>query len=498
MNRKKNKNREEELHALTIQLESLNRALEIKQVESYEKAKENLELEDKVTWLQQKIKNLEMLQDDAMRKHVGLSKSHEFKLQETTAKLEEWKDLKPVAHLVNDPETDTSRAAKKIHNKRSDRMENAGELDQTRQDREFETQIKNIIYSRTNHVMPGTSQDRTETFYSEVRVVVKIAGEELEKLFRLPNDDNFMFGQLQTDAATFWNLDPTEYVLVDRNQVVYSSGMCIQPEMRHSAKEIPDIFDPEEFEVFLEYKPTQEEEVSRTKKKEIKGKTVKTKIEADKWELRKERLRFMYKIELCWWILPLVAVILARALWISTEEGFHFKEALKANLLDEDFPKDVTHVKKNFFDVANSDEMYEWMDYVFYGAVDWDEGGWVADNSKMCGGFQVRNMRVTNSSCTVYERWAHQLQQAEPSYWEPDSCWNWWNSKSELTSAYGPGDGWQWSASMGWGSDTDGWAQEYGGSGYKTDFELNSTAIAAGFAQFQACLLYTSPSPRDS
>eukprot|EP00656_Telonema_subtile_P057876 TRINITY_DN962_c0_g1_i3.p1 TRINITY_DN962_c0_g1~~TRINITY_DN962_c0_g1_i3.p1 ORF type:complete len:580 (+),score=172.79 TRINITY_DN962_c0_g1_i3:788-2527(+) len=254
--------------------------------------------------------------------------------------------------------------------------------------------------------------------------------------------------------------------------------MRVHEEMRYSAKEIPESFDPEDFSVYLECKPEAEIEVGKAKKKEEKKKGAIKKVEADPWVAREERLNFIYKIEAAWWILPLIGVILARALWISTVQGFEFKDALYTNLLDEDFPQSVSHVKKNFNDVANHEEMFQWMDNIFYEAVDWDDEGRIADSNKMVGGFEVKMMRVKNDSCTIYPRYAESLNSTE--------CYTWWGSGSEQTQNYGPADSWSWSPSIGFAGDTDGFAQEYGGSGYKTVLPIDGAKVKSAFATFQA------------
>lgn len=212
-------------------------------------------------------------------------------------------------------------------------------------------------------------------------------------------------------------------------------------------KEDPD-FDPDDFQIYLEEKSIGEEEEEGPRKKAKPKKAFEAKEPEDLVELRRLRMRKMYMIEALWWILPLVAIVLSRALWISTQESHQFYQALKTNLLEEDFPYEAAHVKKNFFDVANSEEMYQWMDNIFFEAVDWDNGGFIADNQKLVGGFAVRTNRVTNDSCKVYPQYVTKDI--------PPLCYSWWSSKAEAKTVYGGSnsDLWFWSPSVGWGANT--------------------------------------------
>jgi hypothetical protein len=55
-----------------------------------------------------------------------------------------------------------------------------------------------------------------------------------------------------------------------------------------------------------------------------------------------------------------------------------------------------------FEDVANSDEMYEYLNLVFVGQIGLEEGtigGTVADNNMLVGGIRFRQLRVGENSC---------------------------------------------------------------------------------------------------
>jgi len=150
-------------------------------------------------------------------------------------------------------------------------------------------------------------------------------------------------------------------------------------------------------------------------------------------------------------------------MWCDVGQAYELREALFVNAVDEDFPQEVADYKKGFADVANSEEMFHYLNHIFVGQVDWDSGG-ILDTSppltakyltltliggmlatsKIVGGIEMLNKRVTNTSCVLMKIW---------DQFGDSSCYGPWSAAVEETLPYGPFGRWKWSPSLGWGTD---------------------------------------------
>ena len=125
--------------------------------------------------------------------------------------------------------------------------------------------------------------------------------------------------------------------------------------------------------------------------------------------------------------------------WRDTEAAYTVANALRTSALDEDFPAEVTHFQKNFHDVANSEEMWQYMNEVFVPAVNLanapDMGGYISEYNRLIGVIRIRQRRVGDGKdCKVPSKY--------DSYPEL-GCYSVYTDLSNSNAPFGPDDRWQ-------------------------------------------------------
>ena len=63
--------------------------------------------------------------------------------------------------------------------------------------------------------------------------------------------------------------------------------------------------------------------------------------------------------ELLSYLIFLVAFMFVIIAWRDTQENYFMRNSIQVSLLEEDFPLDVAHFQKNYFDIANGEELFQ-------------------------------------------------------------------------------------------------------------------------------------------
>lgn len=133
------------------------------------------------------------------------------------------------------------------------------------------------------------------------------------------------------------------------------------------------------------------------------------------------------------------AFVIVTLSWRDTTAAYTIAHGIRTSLLDEDFPDTVTHYQKNFHDVANSEEMWTYMNEIFVPALNLgtpeDRGGYISEYNHLVGTVRIRQKRVGDGKdCTVPDKY-----NAYPEL----GCYAVYTEESNSNAPYGPNDRWQ-------------------------------------------------------
>ena len=119
--------------------------------------------------------------------------------------------------------------------------------------------------------------------------------------------------------------------------------------------------------------------------------------------LLEEERRQQFKVigELRGYLIFVVAFMVVVLNWRLTDENFHMRNSLQVAILEEDFPLEAAHFQKNYFDIANGEELFTYLKLIFIEQIGLSDGGVVAGCNHLIGGLRFRQLRVGDGSCKV-------------------------------------------------------------------------------------------------
>jgi len=119
---------------------------------------------------------------------------------------------------------------------------------------------------------------------------------------------------------------------------------------------------------------------------------------------RAKRLEAAKRRELLFHLIYVSAILITALLRVSIKESYDMQQAVRA-VIEDDFPSELGTNQKSFYDVANAEEMYQFLQHPFMEAM--SDPPWViGNNNRIIGGFRILQHRVEpNKCCTVLAQW---------------------------------------------------------------------------------------------
>lgn len=315
-----------------------------------------------------------------------------------------------------------------------------------------------------------------------VEGVVEVVHENSACFFKVPR--NHTFGHILQDSIKYWNVQLEKVGLEDDEGRVWASTALVWTEMsqseRYKSGQIPQIYLR-----FKELEEAEEDEDSdwMTKKKREAIEIVKEMDAAE--QMRQEetlRLRSQAQRELMFFMIFVLAFVIVTLSWRDTVSAYTIAHAIRTAVLDEDFPSTVTHIQKNFHDVANSDEMWTYVNEVFTPGVNLgtanDMGGHISEYNRLIGTIRIRQRRVgEGKDCTVPSRY-----DAYPEL----GCYGVYTEESNSNAPFGPNNIWQADSGNSLTASVAGRLATYPIGGFTLDFPLEQANFTAAVAELQA------------
>jgi len=162
--------------------------------------------------------------------------------------------------------------------------------------------------------------------------------------------------------------------------------------------------------------------------------------------------------------------------WRDTYTNFHMRNSIQIAVLEEDFSKEQAHFQKNYFDIANGDEFFQYMRYVFVEQVGLGDEGLIAVYNYALGGIRLRQLRVGDGSCTV------------PSQYDkfPElGCFAPYSASTNSNKPFGPGGRWRASEGNPNSKSVTGKLASYGPGGFILDFPLDHHNFTMGLGELE-------------
>eukprot|EP00656_Telonema_subtile_P026271 TRINITY_DN2824_c0_g2_i2.p1 TRINITY_DN2824_c0_g2~~TRINITY_DN2824_c0_g2_i2.p1 ORF type:complete len:968 (+),score=269.08 TRINITY_DN2824_c0_g2_i2:88-2991(+) len=315
-----------------------------------------------------------------------------------------------------------------------------------------------------------------------VEGVVEVVHENSACFFKVPKVHTF--GHLLQDSIKYWNVQIEKVGLEDDEGRVWASTALVWTEMsqseRYKSGQIP--------QMYLRFKELEEAEEEEdgdwmTKKKKEAIEIVKEMDAAE--EMRQEetlRLRSQAQRELMFFMIFVLAFVIVTLSWRDTLSAYTIAHAIRTAALDEDFPSSVTHIQKNFHDVANSEEMWQYVDEVFTPAMNLgtaeDMGGHVSEYNRLVGTIRLRQKRVgEGKDCTVPAKY-----DAYPDL----GCYSVYTDAANSNAPYGPNSIWQADSGNSLTKSVSGRLATYPVGGFTLDFPLEQTNFTSAMKELQA------------
>ena len=301
-------------------------------------------------------------------------------------------------------------------------------------------------------------------------------------LFYMP--EMHRFGDLLIDSIKYWNL-PIEKVGLedDEGRVWVQSALCraeLNLSERFKGGKIP--------QVYLRFKELEEEEEEEdsnwmTKKKKEAIEVVE---EIDAAEVMRqeeiERLRTQAQGELLFFLIFVLSFVVVTLSWRDTGAAYQVAHAVRTSALDEDFPETVTHFQKSFHDVANSDEMWTYMNEIFVPAVNLGSadqmGGVISEYNRIIGTIRLRQLRVGNDKdCLV---------PAKYDLYPELGCYAVYSTLSNSYAPYGPDHMYQADQGNSMTKSVSGKLASYPPGGFTLDFPLEHHNFSKAVLELEA------------
>jgi len=278
----------------------------------------------------------------------------------------------------------------------------------------------------------------------------------------------YTFGQLLEDATRYFQVDKSLVSLEDEQSRVWASVANVRDQLSLS-KEASEGKTPFVFMRTKDLeKPPEEAELEEFKSTRAKSMNeIAEEIDAAAAALiaEQQRRQDAARKELLSYLIFLVAFMFVIIAWRDTQENYFMRNSIQVSLLEEDFPLDVAHFQKDYFDIANGEELFQYLRVVMVDQIDWGDpiGGTVATYNHLIGGIRLRQLRVGDGSCKVptnYDKF-------------PDmGCYAPYSAATNSNRPFGPGGRWKASAG-GVAKAVTGKIASYGSGGFILDYPLN-------------------------
>lgn len=258
-------------------------------------------------------------------------------------------------------------------------------------------------------------------------------GDDLRQ-FRVPWD--YTFRDLHDDCCTLWRTPKAKFVLEDGFDNVWPEDAIVTANVEPKVG-VQDDFDESpkivlvDKTIALSMFDTETEEEKAAKRAASMTSKVFIGPQLETLEEKSIRERSTLAIELGPYLLFLIVFFGALVLKRSVVQSYVMHDALKEYFTGETFPPEYKeNVAFTFKDIANSEEMYQWMNGVFYEGVFGADNGKTLTYNRPIGGLQVRTLRIGADSCEVPSIYASGLGDK--------SCYAMWDSEKSDEKSYVP------------------------------------------------------------
>jgi len=270
------------------------------------------------------------------------------------------------------------------------------------------------LEAKRKEVFPDNYPDPPEE--TEMALPITVHYEQLQVHFRVAPE--ITFAQLIDDAVAYFKLDAAdEYCMTKWNDITNMPSERKQDIYPHNIPALSYLANLELFGTDIMAAPSEPEIYMRVmvdnvdpEVQEYSGRLrpilppLKTlTIDERVAQTLGKRLRQLARRRFIWYSGFLVTLIVIAFAWIPVYESYVVRTAIHTNLFEEDFSEDMVHFQKGFKDIATSEEMYDYLLDIFVGTLNLDDGGVIADNTRVLGGLRVRQQRVSVDSCEVSE-----------------------------------------------------------------------------------------------
>jgi len=256
--------------------------------------------------------------------------------------------------------------------------------------------------------LPGMKKSRKKKGIRNRHIMtavgLKVEYDDETYTFRVPW--SYTFGQLLEDCVSLWRVNPANAVLEDGYDNVWPKDAVVTNSVE------PTVGEVDEFEVVprivLIDKSVALSMFSTETLEEKRAKAAAAMVSKDfigplveGLAAKSIRLRTDLAKDLGPYLIFLLVFISCLLLKRNIFNSFVWTDALKEYFMGESFPSEFKpNVNFAFRDIANSEEMYQWMHSVFYEGIFGGPNGNILIYTKLIGGLQIRTIKVKQDSCT--------------------------------------------------------------------------------------------------
>jgi len=292
------------------------------------------------------------------------------------------------------------------------------------------------------------------------------------KIFHIPA--SLTFRMLLLDVAEYYGDDPSKFYLCTKKGLIWTMRTKVLQSIHDFEQEMLryDDFDMEDLHIQFVPKPPEqvviEDDVYVPPPKPKKTRLTREEHERrEKIRSRKNRMDGALRNEFIFHFVFSFCFIMVAMLRVPLMESFEMANSVRA-VVEDDFPPELGNNQKAFMDVANDEEMYQFLQNPFIGGIEeWTMG----NNNRIVGGFRIMTQRVTPNGCdcSVWAEFDKFGEKCYPSYSE--AC--------EDKEPYGPTVIYNNVTSKKWShfqtrfgmAGTAGRFADYSGSGHALDFD---------------------------
>eukprot|EP00656_Telonema_subtile_P013370 TRINITY_DN16794_c0_g1_i1.p1 TRINITY_DN16794_c0_g1~~TRINITY_DN16794_c0_g1_i1.p1 ORF type:complete len:807 (-),score=285.11 TRINITY_DN16794_c0_g1_i1:55-2475(-) len=236
-------------------------------------------------------------------------------------------------------------------------------------------------------------------------VVLNVEFNDDVRKFRIPW--SYTFGELLTDCTLLWGQPLGDMVLEDGFDNVWLSDSCVSSEVQPKSgpqddmDESPKIVMVDKTVKLATFDTeTDEQRAAKIAAKMVSSIPVGPQLEDhDAWSFR---TRAAVASRLGGFLLFCTVFIAVVMLKWTVFDAWVVQDAIVGYFGTESFPEESKpNVAFNLMDVANSEEMYDWMKHIWLPGLFAADNGMVLLYNRPVGGVQIRTSRVTKDSCTI-------------------------------------------------------------------------------------------------